>query len=65
MKPVAGPIVPLNAPEAATGGALVSGAVQRNGGDAARLIEQVLVEGRAPGPKPGRADDFRWPAPPR
>ncbi len=64
-KPVAGPIVPLNAPEAASGGALVTGAAQRGTGDAARLIEQVLVEGRPPGPKPGRADDFRWPAPAR
>ncbi len=62
-KPVAGPIVPLNAPEAASGGTLVGGAVLRRPGDATRLIEQVLVEGKAPEPKPGRADDFRWPAP--
>lgn len=60
-KPVAGPIVPLNAPEAATGGALVTGAAQRASGDAARLIEQILVDGKPPEPKPGRADDFRWP----
>ena len=60
-KPVAGPIVPLNAPEAASGGALVTGVAQRTSGDAARLIEQVLVDGKPPEPKPGRADDFRWP----
>jgi hypothetical protein len=24
-------------------------------------VERVLVEGHTPDPKPGRADDFRWP----
>ncbi|MHB2165461.1 SGNH/GDSL hydrolase family protein [Alsobacter sp. R-9] len=60
-KAIAGPILPLNAPEATTGGALLAGAVQRGSTDAGRLIEQVLVEGRSPDSKPGRADDFRWP----
>lgn len=65
QKPVAGPIVPLNAFEMTAGGRLVAGPIPAGRSDAARLVERVLVQGQAPDPKPGRADDFRWPAPAR
>ncbi|WP_293868366.1 SGNH family hydrolase [uncultured Alsobacter sp.] len=61
-KAAAGPILPLNAPETASGGALLTGRIQRTGNDAGRAIERVLVDGKLPDAKPGRADDFRWPA---
>lgn len=61
-KAVAGPILPLNAPESAPGGGLMTGRIQRTGNDAGRAIERALVEGKLPDAKPGRADDFRWPA---
>lgn len=60
-KAVAGPILPLNAPETSPGGTLLSGRPQRGTTEAGRLIERVLVDGRLPDSKPGRADDFRWP----
>jgi hypothetical protein len=62
VKPVAGPIIPLNKPDAAPGGALVNNAQQqRGGGEAGVLIERVFSDGRVPEPRSGRADDFRWP----
>jgi uncharacterized protein len=61
-KAVAGPILPLNAPESAPGGGLMTGRIQRTGNDAGRAIERALVDGKLPDAKPGRADDFRWPA---
>lgn len=60
-KAAAGPILPLNAPEMAAGGSLLTGRIQRTGNDAGRAIERALVEGKLPDSKPGRADDFRWP----
>ena len=60
-KAAAGPILPLNAPETTSGGALLTGRIQRTSNDAGRAIERVLVEGKLPDAKPGRADDFRWP----
>jgi hypothetical protein len=62
QKPAAGPIVPLNAFEMAEGGALLKGPLATGRSDAALLVERVLVQGQSPDPKPGRADDFRWPA---
>lgn len=65
QRPVAGPILPLTVPEASTGGQLVTSAAKtRPTGDAGLLVERVIVQGRAPDPRPGRADDFRWPAKP-
>ncbi|GGH30436.1 hypothetical protein GCM10007036_41040 [Alsobacter metallidurans] len=61
QRPVAGPILPLTGPEAAPGGTLIAGASRRAVTDAGQLIERALVQGRAPDPKPGRADDFSWP----
>jgi hypothetical protein len=61
VKPVAGPILTLNKPDAAPGGALVNSGQQRGGGEAGALIERVYSDGRVPEPRSGRADDFRWP----
>ena len=59
-KPVAGPVLPLTRPELAPGGTLISGR-PRLDGDAAYNVQKTLREGVAPAPRPGRADDFRWP----
>jgi hypothetical protein len=60
-KPVAGPVLPLTAkPDVSPGGTLISGR-PRVDGDAAHHLQKTLREGVAPGPRPGRADDFRWP----
>src|ERR1700680_374744 len=66
VRPVAGPVLPLNQPQATVGGALAGGqqlpqrplpaAIDAN---AAR----ILVEGRPQEPVAGRADDFRWQRP--
>jgi hypothetical protein len=62
VKPAAGPILTLNKPDAAPGGALVNAAQQqRGGGEAGALIERVYSDGRVPEPRTGRSDDFRWP----
>ncbi|MCP8939747.1 DUF459 domain-containing protein [Alsobacter sp. SYSU M60028] len=63
VKPVAGPILPLNQPESAPGARLLTGGVARGASEAGRLADQVLAQGRTPEAKPGRADDFRWPPP--
>ena len=57
-KPVAGPVVPLTRPETAPGGTLMSTAPRLEG---AAPVQKTLREGVAPTPRPGRADDFRWP----
>jgi uncharacterized protein len=62
QKPAAGPIVPLNAFEMTEGATLLKGPLTLGRSDAGRLVERVLVQGQSPDPKPGRADDFRWPA---
>jgi hypothetical protein len=59
-KPVAGPVLPLTRPELAPGGTLISGR-PRLDGDGAYNVQKTLREGVAPAPRPGRADDFRWP----
>lgn len=61
QKPVAGPIQPLSGFEPTAGAALLSAPPPRAATDAGKLVERVLVQGQAPDPKPGRADDFRWP----
>jgi uncharacterized protein len=60
VKPAAGPILQLTRPDLSPGGVLASGR-PRVSGDAGALIERVFGQGRAPDPRPGRADDFRWP----
>lgn len=60
-KPVAGPVLPLTGkPEVAPGGTLVTGR-PRLDGDPAQAVHKALREGVIPEPRPGRADDFRWP----
>ncbi len=63
VKPIAGPILPLTQADLAPGARLITGGPLRGSGEAGQLIEQVLVQGRTPEPKPGRLDDFRWPQP--
>jgi hypothetical protein len=60
-KPAAGPIIALGRPATSAGGALATARDPRATGEAAQLIERVFGEGRPVDPKPGRADDFRWP----
>ena len=59
-RPVAGPVMPLTRPDVAPGGALVSRPPKLDG-DASYATEKALRDGVSPAPKPGRADDFRWP----
>jgi hypothetical protein len=59
-KPVAGPVLPLTRAETSANGALMTGR-PRLDNDAAYMIEKTLRQGAAPAPKPGRADDFKWP----
>lgn len=70
VKPLAGPVMPLSLPTAATaaapagdGALLVRSALARGRGDGAALLERIFVDGAPPEPKPGRADDYRWPKP--
>ena len=59
-KPVAGPVLPLTGkPDLSPGGTLISGR-PRLEGEAAN-VQKILREGVPPGPRPGRADDYRWP----
>jgi len=58
-KPVAGPILPLTAPDEAPGGILVS--APAGGAQADQLAERVFILGDVPQPKQGRVDDFSWP----
>jgi hypothetical protein len=59
MRPIAGPVLPLTKPDVSPGGALVSGPPRLDGD--AYLVDRAFREGLAPPPKPGRADDFKWP----
>jgi hypothetical protein len=61
VKPAAGPILQLNRPPVAPGGALASLQTPAPAGEAQALIERVFGQGLPADPKPGRADDFRWP----
>jgi hypothetical protein len=59
-KPVAGPVVPLTRPETTPGGTLLS-SVPRLDATPAAAAQKTFRDGVAPAPRPGRADDFRWP----
>jgi hypothetical protein len=61
VKPPAGPVVQLTGVEPTPGGALMQRLPMQSFTEAGRLAEDVLVQGKTPEPKPGRADDFRWP----
>jgi len=58
-KPVAGPVLPLTRAEVSPDGALVTSRPPLDKG--ADVVERAYRQGVAPGPKPGRADDFKWP----
>jgi len=59
-KPIVGPVLPLTRQDVAPGGSLVSGPPKLSG-DHAYPVQRALRNGIAPGFRPGRADDFRWP----
>jgi hypothetical protein len=58
-KPIAGPVLPLTKPDTSPGGALMTGRPRLDGD--AYLADRAFREGLPPPPKPGRADDFKWP----
>ena len=59
-KPDAGPVLPLTRAEVSPNGALLTGR-PRLDSDGAYATDRAYREGIAPSPKPGRADDFKWP----
>lgn len=64
-RPLAGPILPLTGAAPAGGETALLGSIQevRGRGDTATQLDRIFGDGVAPEPKPGRADDFRWPRP--
>jgi hypothetical protein len=62
QKPLVGPVLPLTRQDVAPGGTLLS-APPKLSGDHAYPVQRALRVGVAPGSRPGRADDFRWPNP--
>jgi hypothetical protein len=65
QRPLAGPILPLTGAVAAGGDTALIASIQeaRGRGDVAAGLDRVFGQGIAPEPRPGRADDFRWPRP--
>jgi hypothetical protein len=59
-KPIAGPVLPLTRPDLSPGGTLISGRPKMDS-DSTYMLQKALREGVTPGPRPGRADDDRWP----
>jgi hypothetical protein len=59
-KPLVGPVLPLTRQDVTPGGTLLSGPPKLTG-DHAYPVQRALRTGIAPGSRPGRADDFRWP----
>lgn len=64
-RPLAGPILPLTGAAPAGGETALLASIQdaRGRGDTAIQLDRIFGDGVAPEPKPGRADDFRWPRP--
>lgn len=62
-RPLAGPILPLTGTVPGSGETALLTSVQeaRGRGDVAAGLDRVFGQGIAPEPRPGRADDFRWP----
>ncbi len=60
-RPLQGPVTELTAIPIAAGGQLMRRRMPVGFGEMGILVEQTLAYGRQPIPKPGRADDFRWP----
>ena len=62
LRPAAGPVVRLTAPELAPDGLLVSGRRKANAEPVqSAFVQRSLVEGTPVESQPGRADDFSWP----
>ncbi|WP_186418575.1 SGNH family hydrolase [Bosea sp. CS1GBMeth4] len=64
-RPLAGPILPLTGSLPGSGGGALIASIQeaRGRGEVAAQLERIFGQGIAPEPRPGRADDFRWPRP--
>ncbi len=60
VRPLAGPVIPLNVPVLAKGAELANGPPPVLNRDAYSDVLDVLDRGHAPRPKQGRADDFTW-----
>ena len=62
VKPAAGPVMALTAPNVASGGQLARARTSPvAASDAQALLDATLSEGRPLAPRAGRADDFSWP----
>ena len=61
VRPAAGPVVLLTSPATSRGGVLATKSRSTPANDLQRFVDRVLVNGAAPDPRPGRADDFAWP----
>lgn len=62
LRPLAGPILPLTGAPPGGEAALIASIQEARGrGDVAAQLDRVFGQGIAPEPRPGRADDFRWP----
>ncbi|MET0428540.1 MAG: SGNH family hydrolase, partial [Microvirga sp.] len=59
VKPLIGPVLPLNRTETSPGGTLVA-SPPRLDADKAYAARRALRDGASGIPQPGRADDFRW-----
>jgi hypothetical protein len=59
-KPLAGPVLPLTRPDAVRDRGIISKRPTLDG-DQAYTARRALREGVPSAPRPGRADDFRWP----
>ncbi len=64
-RPLQGQTVALTAPPLARDGVLARGPLPIATGAAGVERDQMLIWGRPPSPKPGRADHFPWPRQPR
>lgn len=60
-RPLQGPVIELTAAPVTPGAELLSSRVIAPANEMGIMVEQVLAYGRQPAPKPGRADDHRWP----
>jgi uncharacterized protein len=60
-RPLQGPVIELTAAPAAPGAQLMRRRLAAPAGELSIMVEQALAYGRLPLPKPGRADDVRWP----
>jgi uncharacterized protein len=60
-RPLQGPVIELTATPSSPGAQLARARFVAPSSEMSIMVEQVLAYGRLPPPKPGRADDFRWP----